>query len=355
MTIDVRFRLRRGDFTLDIDLSLPEKGITALFGPSGCGKTTLLRAIAGLEGKCEGSLRIGNVPWQDERHFLPPHKRAVGYVFQEAGLFPHLSVRGNIAYGLNRVAESERRISLERAVDLLDIAHLLERRPQHLSGGEAQRVAIARALAANPSLLLMDEPLAALDAARKREILPLLAALQRELSLPVLYVSHARDEIAQLADHLVLMEDGRVRASGALNSLFTRLDLGLSQGPETESVIEATVTGHDPEYALTYMDFPGGRFAVAHNGLPPGQKTRLQILARDVSLTLERQHGTSILNIFPATVEEMRPDGPAQVTVRLLIGPVPVLARITRKSAVELGIEPGMSVHAQIKSVALLS
>ena len=201
----------------------------------------------------------------------------------------------------------------------------------------------------------MDEPLAALDAARKREILPLLAALQRELSLPVLYVSHARDEIAQLADHLVLMDNGRVRASGALNSLFTRLDLGLSQGPETESVIEATVTGHDPEYALTYMDFPGGRFAVAHNGLPPGQKTRLQILARDVSLTLARQHGTSILNIFPATVEEMRPDGPAQVTIRLLIGPVPVLARITRKSAVELGIEPGMSVHAQIKSVALLS
>ncbi len=355
MTIEARFRLERGTFTLDIDLTLPETGITALFGPSGCGKTTLLRVIAGLEKPRAGYLRIGAGTWQDDEHFLPPHKRAVGYVFQEPSLFPHMSVRENIAYGLERVPRNERRISLSRAVELMDIGHLLDRRPQGLSGGEAQRVAIARALAVNPVLLLMDEPLAALDSSRKHGILPLLNALQRELSLPVLYVSHARDEIARIADHLVLMKDGRIRASGALNDLFTRLDLDLARGPETESVIEATVTGYDSDYALSYLDFPGGRFAIAGNALPPGQRMRLQVPARDVSLTLERQHGTSILNIFPATVDDMQPDGPAQMTVRLLIGPVPVLARVTRKSATELGLSRGMNVHAQIKSVALLS
>jgi len=355
LTIEAAFHIQRGDFSLAVELQIPRRGVSALFGPSGCGKTTLLRAIAGLERDPQGYLRVGEELWQDRQRFRPAHRRPLGYVFQEPSLFGHLDVRRNIEYGFKRLPVNGRRVALDRIVDLLGIAHLLERQPHQLSGGEQQRVAIARALAVSPSMLLLDEPLAALDMASKQEILPYLESLHRELEIPVLYVSHSRDEVARLADWLVLLEAGRVLAAGEVGELFTRLDLALAQRPDAESVIEATVAGRDEAFALSLLDFPGGRFRVAGSRLPPGSRIRLQILARDVSLTLERQSKTSILNIFPAIVDALSDAGKAQTTVRLLVGGLPLLSRITRKSAVDLDLKPGRRIYAQIKSVALLS
>jgi molybdate transport system ATP-binding protein len=354
MTIRARFHIRRGGFLLDLDLTFPARGVTALFGPSGCGKTTLLRAMAGLVRDPGGYCRVGDQVWQDGPRFVPAHRRPLGYVFQEASLFQHLSVQGNLEYGLRRTAPGQRRVGLDDAVDLLGIGPLLKRRTHGLSGGERQRVAIARALLTSPRLLLMDEPLAALDRAGKQEILPYLERLHTELAMPVLYVSHAADEVARLADYLVLLEAGRVRASGPLGELLTRLDLAREQGQEAEAVIEATVAGHDEAYHLSYLDFSGGRICVVRNRLAPGKTARLRILARDVSLTLERQHGTSILNIFPAVVDSLAEDGPAQMLVRLDVGGTALLSRVTRKSSGALELAPGRPVFVQIKAVALV-
>ncbi len=354
MTIEARFLIERGDFTLDADFMVPAQGISAIFGASGCGKTTLLRAIAGLEQPARGYLKIAGEVWQDGERFLPPHQRPLGYVFQEASLFPHLSVRGNLEYGYKRLPPEARRVDFNRAVTLLGIGPLLARRPQGLSGGERQRVAIARALLTSPRLLLMDEPLAALDRQSKTEILPFLERLHEELSIPVLYVSHAPDEVARLADQLVLLEQGRVRASGPIGEMLTRVDLPLAHGDEAEAIVEATVAEHDETFHLTHLEFPGGRFTVARKDLPVGQPARLRLLARDVSLSLERQEGTSILNIFPAKVETLADENPAQLMVRLDAGGVPILSRITRKSATILALEPGKTVYVQVKTVALL-
>ncbi len=355
MTIEARFRIDRGSFTLDVSLSIPARGVTSLLGPSGCGKTTLLRAIAGLERCHDGLLKVGGVIWQDGRRFLAPHQRPLGYVFQEVSLFDHLTVVRNLEYGIKRVPKSEHRVSLNRAIELLGIGHLLERAPGTLSGGERQRVAIARAVAVSPRLLLMDEPLAALDPSRKQEILPYIRSLHQELEIPVIFVSHAPDEVARLANHLVLLEAGRVVATGDIQTMLTRLDMPLAHDSDAAAIIEAVVTGHDENYHLTHLDFSGGRMTVTGNAMRTGDRVRLQIAARDVSLTLERQSDTSILNIFPATVDAIIDEGSAQVTVRLLAGDVPLLSRITKKSAAELGLEPGKPVYAQAKSVALLT
>ena len=355
MTIEARFKIKRQDFTLDVELTIPDSGVTAIYGESGCGKTTLLRAIAGLESNPNGYLKVGHKIWQDGRFFLPPEKRSLGYVFQEASLFPHLNVRRNLEYGLKRIPENEAKVSLKKAIELLDIEHLLERNTTQLSGGERQRVAIARALATSPRILLMDEPLSALDMKRKQEIMPYLESLHDELKIPILYVSHAPDEVARLADHLILLKDGQLQASGQLDKMLTRLDLPLAHGDKAAALIYAKVAGHDEEFNLTYLDFPGGQFTVAHKELAINHPVRLRVIARDVSLTLEHQTHTSILNIFPATVQEITPEGTSQVMIRLLIHGVPLLARITRKSASLLELKPGKEVFAQVKSVALLS
>jgi len=355
MSIEMRFHIDRDDFSLDVDLTIPNSGVTAIFGPSGAGKTTLLRAIAGLESCPDGYLRVGDQVWYDGEKFLPPHERPLGFVFQEPSLFSHLDVEQNLKYGLKRTKEKDKKVSLDQAVELLGIGHLLSRRTHQLSGGEQQRVAIARALAVSPAMLLMDEPLSALDQQLKQEILPYLESLHRELNIPVLYVSHSRDEVARLADHMVLLENGQVKATGTVSELFTRLDLALTRGPETETVIEATVSGHDEIFNLTYLDFPGGQFKVSRCQMPVGSAVRLQVMARDVSLTLERQTGTSILNIFPAIVDEIAQEGRSQVTVRLKLGKISLLSRITRKSAEDLDLSPGSRVYAQVKSVALLT
>jgi molybdate transport system ATP-binding protein len=355
MTLEARLRIPRRDFVLDVELAVPSRGVTAVFGPSGCGKTTLLRAIAGLEHGRHGFLRVGSMVWQDGERFVPTHRRPLGYVFQEASLFPHLNVRRNLEYGLRRVPARERKVSLDRAIGLLGIGPLLGRAAHQLSGGERQRVAIARALAVSPRVLLMDEPLSALDLARKREIMPYLESLHDELEIPVIYVSHSPDEVARLADHVVLLEAGRIRASGTTARMLTRLDLPLAHGDDAEALVQATVAGHDEAFDLTHLDFAGGRFTVPGRALPVGRAVRLRVAARDVSVTLAHQSATSILNIFPARVEEITAEGGAQVMVRLTAGGVPLLSRVTRRSAATLDLKPGRSVYAQVKSVALLA
>ena len=355
MTIDARLAFDRGTFVLDAELTVPDRGVTAIFGPSGCGKTSLLRAMAGLERSARGFLRLGDEIWQDDKTFLPPHQRPLGYVFQEASLFSHLSVQGNLEYGYKRVPASDRRVAFDEAVSLLGMADLLSRDTADLSGGERQRTAIAQALLTSPRLLLLDEPLTGLDADSKAEILPYLERLHGELEIPVFYVSHAADEVARLADHLVLLEAGTVQASGPIGEMLTRFDLPMSHGDEAEAILEAEVSGHDEEFHLTHLIFPGGELHVTRQNLEVGQGVRLRILARDVSLTLTRQSGTSILNILPVTVQELAEEGPAQVMVKLSAGGTALLSRITRRSAQALNLQPGKQIFAQIKTVALLA
>ncbi|WP_145007704.1 molybdenum ABC transporter ATP-binding protein [Pseudomonas oryzihabitans] len=358
MSLAARFALSHPGFTLDVDLALPASGVTALFGPSGSGKTSCLRCVAGLEPAARGRLVVAGETWQDsERNlFLPPHRRALGYVFQDANLFEHLDVRRNLLFGWQRVAPAARRLALEQVVELLGIEGLLQRMPARLSGGERQRVGIARALLTSPRLLLMDEPLAALDAERKAEILPYLERLTRELALPILYVSHAPDEVARLANHLVLLEQGRVLASGPTTEVLARLDLPIALAEDAGVVLEGRVLGHDPDYGLLSLGLAGHqRVLLAHAPLPPGQALRIKVLARDVSLSLERQH-SSILNVLPATVAEIAPTrSPAQVLLRLDLGGSPLLARITRYSLERLALQAGSRVWAQLKSVAVLA
>ena len=354
MSIDLKFHVAYSDFSLRVDTTLPSTGVTALFGPSGCGKTTLLRAIAGLDRHHNGYLNLDGELWQSGTSFLPPHQRAVGYVFQEASLFPHLNVRRNIAFGIKRVPAAKRKIAIEEAIDLLDIAGLLERRIHELSGGERQRVAIARAIASSPRLLLMDEPLAALDTKRKREILPYIARLQQELAIPVIYVSHVHEEVSQLADHLLLLQNGQVAANGSIYEVLTRLDHSLAHDADAAALIDATVIAHDEQYFLTKLEFSGGVMSIAKIDKQAGEHVRVRLGARDISLTLNPQSATSILNIFRAHIDAISDDDGAQVTIRLLCGGVALLSRITRKSADELRLHKGKQVYAQVKSVALL-
>ncbi len=356
--IEARLQLQRAAFALDVSLVLPGRGISALLGPSGCGKTTVLRALAGLE-RATGQVRMGDALWQDDatRRFVPTHKRALGYVIQEAALFPHLDVRRNLDYGQRRVAVARRRIVLEQAVALLGIGHLLARKPDTLSGGERQRVAIARALATSPELLLMDEPLAALDAARKAEVLPYLQRLHRELAIPVVYVSHAIDEVAQLAHHLVLMDQGRIVADGPLADMLARLDLPTARGEGAGVVLEGRVAELDARWHLARLQLGGveGSLWTRDHGLALGSDVRVRVLARDVSLATAPQIGTSIGNQLHGTVEAIADDEhPALALVRVRVGTLPLVARLTRRSAHKLALAPGLRVWAQVKTVALM-
>ena len=266
--IGVRLQIALAAFTLDATLELPGSGVTAIYGPSGSGKTLLLRALAGLDRRARGRIAFGDTPWQDDdrRLFVPTHRRGVGYVFQEPSLFAHLTVRANLAFGQARTPAAARTIGWDQAIELLGVGPLLDRLPAALSGGERQRVAIARALLAGPQLLLLDEPLAALDVARRREILPYLARLQRELAIPMLYVSHAIEEVAALAQHLVLLDGGRVIASGPLIPTLARLDLPTAQEEHAGVVIEAQDAGYDAQFELVRLRFAGGQFELAPAG-----------------------------------------------------------------------------------------
>lgn len=358
--IHMHLKLDYPGFALDVDLQLPGRGVTALYGHSGSGKTTCLRCIAGLERADQGFIQVNDEVWQDSANkvFVAPHKRALGYVFQEASLFPHLSVLANLEFGLKRIPKPQRRVDMAHASELLGISHLLDRRPQHLSGGERQRVGIARALLTSPKLLLMDEPLAALDAQRKREILPYLQRLHDELDIPVLYVSHSQDEVARLADHIVLLSHGKALASGPIGQTLARLDLPLAMGDDAGVVIEGRVSAYDADYQLLSLQLPGTRLniRVPHTPMDAGQALRCKVQARDVSLNLHSAGQSSILNRLPVTVvSEMNADNSAHVLIRLDAAGTPLLARITRYSRDQLNVHPGQQLWAQIKAVAVLA
>jgi molybdate transport system ATP-binding protein len=354
MTLDVAVTKHLGDFTLDAAFTSNNK-VTALFGRSGAGKTTLVNLIAGLLKPDSGRIAVDGTPLvdTDARIFVPVHKRRVGYVFQEGRLFPHLSVRSNLLYGARADAPA-RTESLGRVVDLLGIGALLDRRPATLSGGEKQRVAVGRALLADPRLLLLDEPLAALDEERKAEILPYLERLTQEVGLPIVYVSHAIDEVAQLADTVVLLSDGKVAATGAVNDVLARLDLpDIAERLDAGTVLTATVTANDTKEGVTRLEHPAGTITLplAHEAI--GTKVRVRVRARDIALAIGEPGRISIRNRLAATITEIAPMPSGAVDVKLDAGGEPLVARITQDAARELELAPGKAVTALIKSAAL--
>ena len=330
--------LQRDNFTLDVDVRIPAKGITGLFGDSGSGKTTLLRCIAGLETS-------------DGGESLPVHKRGIGYVFQEPQLFPHLDVRDNIRFGMKRSASPQ--LDEQQVVAMLGLENLLQRRPTQLSGGEAQRVAIAAVLLRSPQLILMDEPLASLDQRRKDELLPYLDRLHDEHSVPIIYVSHDIDEVSRLCDHLLLIDSGKIVASGELHEMLSRLDAPMLYGRNAGSVIEALPERYDADYDLTRFRFSGGELLVPGHYDVNTPNLRLRIAASDVSLCVTRPQKTTILNILPAEVDDIQPTGPSTDLVRLAIGDDFLLAQVTRLSVARLDLKKGDQVFAQVKSVTV--
>lgn len=333
-TIALRYRLDLADFCLDVDVDIPDQGVTGVFGPSGSGKTTLLRCIAGLESTTDTT---------------PIHQRRIGYVFQQPQLFPHMDVEANIRYGMKRVRDAS--TDMDEVVRLLDIDGLLSRRPATLSGGEAQRVAIARAICQSPRLVLMDEPLSAVDESRKDRLLPYLDRVRDQLGLPIIYVSHDIDEVCRLCDHLVVLDDGQVVANGDLHTVLSRTDLPQLGGANTGVVIDASVGSYDAGFDLTTLKVDDVQVYVPGN--VSGESVRLRVAANDVSLVRERPVATSMLNVFAARVSEVEPEGTATALVRLAVGNTTLLARVTRKSVHDLGIAPGDQLYAQVKSVTI--
>jgi molybdate transport system ATP-binding protein len=347
--------LSRGNFQLDIRLALPSSGVTVLFGPSGSGKTTLLRCVAGLE-QAHGRIAIGNQLWLDSAsgRILPTWLRDLGVVFQEASLFEHMNVRDNLRYGLRRTRKQGGEKALADAVDLLGIGHLFERDSSSLSGGERQRVAIARALATQPGILLLDEPLASLDIARRQEILPWLERLHGELRIPVLYVTHSMDELTRLADHVVLISEGRVRMHGPVDVVLCDPLFAAAAGGEAGAMLRGVVTGVDEEFHLTRIDIDGDTLWVKQHDLPAGSPIRLHVHANHVSLGLHKPIDSSVQNCLLGTVESISDDvHPGQAIVRVRCTRQLLLARVTRRALMELKLTAGHAVWLQIKSAAL--
>jgi molybdate transport system ATP-binding protein len=346
---------QQGDFRFGLEFSGPARGLLALFGRSGAGKTTLISILAGLARPDAGKIILDGRTLFDSaaRVDVPPERRRIGYVFQEGRLFPHLDVRRNLLYGHRRAPAADRPVEIDEIVDLLGISHLLGRRPAGLSGGEKQRIAIGRALLSSPKLLLLDEPLAALDGERKAEILPYIERLRDELSLPIVYVSHDPTEILRVADHVLLLEEGRIAASGPVAEIFGRPDLQKLVGAaEAGAVLTAQLESHDEAFGLSYLRFAGGRLAVPRLGAELGSEMRLRIRARDVSLALTRPSGLSIQNIIAARIAAIRPaDGP-YVDVELDAG-APLWARVTSRSVHDLSLSVGREVFALVKAVSI--
>jgi molybdate transport system ATP-binding protein len=356
--IRARFRGQLGAFALEAIFETPAQGFTALFGPSGCGKTTVLRCAAGLARLPNSYFAFRDEVWQDGREFRPPHARAVGFVFQEPSLFAHMSVRQNLLYGFRRAAaQGPAQIQFDDVVGLLGLEKLLERSPQRLSGGERQRVAVGRALLSQPKLLLMDEPLAALDRLAKEEILPYFEKLHASLAVPVLYVSHDLSEVERLADHTVLMERGRVIAAGPLRDLQCDPKSPLAHQPDAAVSLDAAIEAHDDAYGLTRLALKGGSLLVPELDDPIGKVKRIRVRASDVSLAHDVPTGSSIINSLPARVIASASGARSQIIVLVGLGPdgkgERLLSRVTLKSWERLAIGPGSAVQVQIKAVAL--
>ena len=348
--------LARDSFTLDLDLVLPETGITVLFGPSGSGKTTVLRCVAGLE-RADGLIALGGETWQDTSQgvFRPTWQREIGYVFQEASLFEHMNVEQNLRFGLRRAKLSGSRQGLEPAVERLGIGHLLGRSVGGLSGGERQRVAIARALATQPKVLLLDEPLASLDLARRKEVLPWLERLHDELQSPMLYVTHSIDELARLADHVVMLDHGSASSSGPVAEVMASTEVALALGDEAGTLATAEVVDRSPQDSLAQLRFSGGMLWVRDQDLRIGQRVRFRMLARDMSLALSQHEDSTIQNRWPGVIESIGDDvHPAQAMVRVRCGNDWVLSRVTNRSLRNLRLSVGTRVWCQVKSVALI-
>ena len=354
MKLELDIQLRLGAFSLNAQFS-SDAPVTALFGRSGSGKTTVLNAIAGLVTPERGRIAVGSAVFFDGNGTrVPVQQRRVGYVFQEGRLLPHLSVRQNLLYGRFFTAESERYADFERIVRLLDLGHLLPRRPHGLSGGEQQRVAIGRALLASPRILLMDEPLASLDTPRKAEILYYVERLRDEVRVPIVYVSHAIDEVVRLADIVVLMSEGQVAGAGPVAEMAGRMELRPYLGRfEGGAVIETRVAAHDMEWGLARLDFPGGSLYAPDVDALVGEPVRVRIRARDVSLATERPQGLSMQNVVAGKVRAIGDAAGASVDVQVDAAGTPIIARVTRKAVAELGLAPGKPVFALIKSVAI--
>lgn len=342
-------------FALNVDLILPDSGVTAIFGESGSGKTTLLRCIAGLERAQQGHFVMKGETWQSDTVFLPTHKRPLGYVFQEPSLFPHLTAKGNLDYAIKRSGIPLPAGLYDQIIDLMGIESVLANNSQRLSGGEKQRVAIARALLIQPTLLLMDEPLASLDNARKQEILPYLEKLKSTLKTPILYVSHSVEEVMRLADHVVLMQDGKVATQGAIDEVFAQLKSPLLMNNDTSVLWQGQIIEQDARWHLSKVNCVGSKLWIRNNGDDIGQTIRVRILATDVSLTLSPHDDSSILNKLPVTVLDIVPDqDPAMALVRLQTEKNTLIARLTYRSVDHLALAEGKTLWAQIKSVALV-
>ncbi len=353
--LEVAARHSFGAFTVDAAFSAPTPGVTVLFGASGSGKSTVLSIVAGLLRPQAGRVALDGLALLDTAAGVdvPAERRRCGVVFQDAKLLPHLSVETNLRYGARRAPRGAMGPGFAEVVELLGIAPLLRRRPRMLSGGERQRVALGRALLSRPRLLLMDEPLAALDGPRKAEILPFIERLRDVSGLPVLYVTHALDEVDRLADTLVLMEAGRVLAAGPLETLAARTDLpALSGRRDAGAVLPCSIAAHDAARGLTWLGFEGGKLLVPLRPEPVGAQLRLRLRARDVSVATEPPRGISSHNILPGTIAAITPAGPHEAFVTMHVGPTPLVARLTRDAVAQLALMPGMAVFALVKSTA---
>ncbi len=347
------FKVDYPDFNFHVDIELPASGITVVFGPSGSGKTTLLRCLAGLEKS--GDMEIAGQVWQDKNIFIPLSRRAIGMVFQESRLFPHLNVRDNLLYGYKRTPVDSRRLYLEEIVRVLSLEKLLERNIDKLSGGEKQRVALGRALLTSPKLLLMDEPLAALDTKRKTEIIPFIRKVEKELSIPIIYVTHSMSEVLQLVDTMVILKDGKVVNYGPVEKVFSDIHLREAIGDEhLGAVLDTTVLEHDTEFGITRLDFMGQELSVPIQDISPGQGLRVHIHSKDVSLATQPPEGlTSVLNILKTKVKRIGDNTGYSVDIELDAGR-PLLATITRKSLSNLNLQPGQSIYAFIKAIRMV-
>lgn len=355
--VHLQLRLQRPDFALDVDLNLPAQGITALWGPSGCGKTSLLRCVAGLERPRAARIQVAGAVWQDDTRgvFVPAWKRSVGYVFQEHSLLAHLDAGGNMRLGLRHRSQPVDPGLVQSVQDVLGISHLLNRRVHELSGGERQRIALARALVMQPRILMLDEPMAALDDRRKQEFLPWLVRLRDAVRIPVLYVTHSADEVAKLADHLVVLRDGKVEAQGPLVDVLSGVAPGVVLGEDAGALLCGVVDATDTSWHLASVRFDGGMLWVRDRGLRAGQSVRVRVLARDVSVSLQSAADTSIQNLLPCTLIAIAQAGhPSQVLLQLQCGSAVLLARITARAASTLALQPGIPLWAQVKSVAVL-